>query len=203
MLVIGNNCISARLYEQLKLEFNNPFIWMVLPYDSVCYLMSNWDSINFNKFEIKASKFKNNTFVLIIDGKIELHFVHYVLDKNANMPLKEQKYTKDGAWWGNVRFKDIESYIKEKYITRLNRMKQCNEEPVFLLRDEVYAANNNSSKTMKDVANNTSKYKRIIITRDKSITRNDSVCKTIHIDKLDTLEHTVQTYITEITGFLN
>lgn len=81
-------------------------------------------------------------------------------------------------------------------------MKQCNEEPVFLLRDEVYAANNYSTKTMKDVANNTSKYKRIIITRDKSITRNDDVCKTIHIDKLDTLEHTVQTYIAEITSFL-
>lgn len=201
MLVIGNNCISARLYEQLNLEFNNPFIWMVLPYDSVCYLMSNWNSINFDKFTIEASKFKNNTFVLIIDGKVELHFVHYVFDKNANVPLKEQKYTKDGAWWGNVRYKNIVFYIKERYITRLNRMKQCNEEPVFLLRDEVYAANNYSSKTMKDVANNTSNYKRIIITRDKSITRNDAVCKTIHIDTLDTLEHTVQTYINEITSF--
>lgn len=202
MLVIGNNCISSRLYEQLKLEFNNPFIWMVLTYDSVYYLMSNWNSMNFDKFVIEASKFKNNTFVLIIDGKVELHFVHYVFDKNANTPFKEQKYTKDGAWYGNVRFKNIVSYIKEKYISRLNRMKACSEEPVFLLRDEVYAVNNYSSKTMKDLANHTSKYKRLIITRDRSITRNDEVCKTIYIDKLDTLEHTVQTYITEITSFL-
>ena len=92
MLVISNNCCGGRLYQQTNQQFNNPFIWMVCPYDSLYYVMENFYKINWFDYMIEKSKIKPNTYVIVIEDKIELHFVHYFFDSNADTIIQQKKF---------------------------------------------------------------------------------------------------------------
>ena len=81
-------------------------------------------------------------------------------------------------------------------------MLECNEKPCFLIRDENYA-NTKCKHTIKDIAYNNSNFKRIIITKDKNITRNDEICKTIHPNKIEVPLPTIIHNFQQINDFFN
>ena len=200
MLVISNNCCGGRLYQQTNTKFNNPFTWMVAPYDSIYYTMMNFDKINWNNIDFQKSKLRPNTFIIKVDNHIDLHYVHYKFDPNAKSIIQEKKFDAEEHWTGDVLYCKIWEFIYQKYEERTQRMLSLNEEPCFLIRDESFA-NSNSKHSIKDIAYCNSPYKRIIITTNKSITRNDDICKTIHVPKIEMPEPTVRHNLKTIKEF--
>ena len=202
MLVFSNNCCGGRLYQKTNTIFNNPFIWMVCPYDSIVYTMNDLCSINWMKFSLKPSSLRANTFILTVDDKIELHYIHYKFDPTAIHITQESKFDTEEQWTGDVYYNKIWEFVVNKYVSRVKRMTQVNELPCFLIRDESYG-NTGSVNTIKDIAYNDSIYKRIIITKDMSVNRNDEICKTIHPSDIEMPEPTVRRYLNTIKDFFN
>lgn len=200
MLVISNNCCGGRLYQQTNNKFNNPFTWMVAPYDSIYHTMVNFDKINWFNYDFEPSKLRPNTFIIKVENIIELHYVHYKFDPNAKSIIQEKKFDVEEHWTGDVYYCKIWEFINEKYIERTKRMLSLNEKPCFLIRDEDFA-NTNSKHTIKDIAYCDSPYKRIIITTDKSIKRNDDICKTIIVPTIEYPEPTVKQHLKQIIDF--
>lgn len=201
MLVISNNCCGGRLYQKLDTKFNNPFIWMVSPYHSIHYTMLNFDNVDWYNYTFEKSKLRENTYIVKVVDEIELHYVHYKFDPNAKNIYQEKKFDREEKWTGDVYYCKIWEFINEKYIERVERMLALKENPSFLLRDETFA-NQNSKISMRDIAYCDSPYKRVIITRDQKIDRNDDICKTIHVKDIEMPEPTVRHNLDEIKGFL-
>jgi hypothetical protein len=201
MLVLSNNCCGGRLYQQTNTKFNNPFIWAVVPYDSIVYVMGNFYKIDWYDYELEKSKLRSNTFVIRVENKIEFHYVHYKFDPTAKSITQEKKFDKEEKWTGDVLYCRIWEFINQKYLERAKRMVECNDEPCFLIRDESYS-NGNSKFSIKDIADNESNFKRLIITTNKTVNRNDDVCKTIHVGKIEMPLPTVIHNLPIITSFL-
>lgn len=121
MNIISQNCLAGYLYQQLNKEFNNPFVWTVIDFNSMKNLITKWNKINFNNYSL----IKNNNwdFSILIDNLVKIQYVHYHFDKNrSNCVIKGH----------DVFYNKIWEYIIEKYETRLQRMNK-NEYPLFIL----------------------------------------------------------------------
>ena len=125
MNLISQNCLAGNIYQCILRErFGNPFIWSVIDFDSMLYLIENWDSINFENYElVKDEKFN---FSIIIDDHVKVQYVHYLFDPNS----KEIRYVSNP---GNVYWDKIWIYIVEKYEERLKIMLENNEKPLFCI----------------------------------------------------------------------
>lgn len=124
MNLISQNCLAGNIYKNhLKTEFNNPFIWTVIDFNSMLYLIQNWNDIDFEKYDI--IKDKNWNFSLIINNAVKVQCVHYIFNPNCKIP------TLDNV--GSVHYCKIWEYINQKYEERLNRMKLLNENPIFCI----------------------------------------------------------------------
>lgn len=122
MNIIANSCVGGFIYKnELKVPFQNPFIWNIIDYNSMLYLVKNYDKINFENFELM--KDKNWNFSLIIDGKVKIQYVHYKFNANCNKPTT--KYI-------DVFYNKIWEFIVSKYILRLDRMKKDKSRPIFI-----------------------------------------------------------------------
>lgn len=175
---------------------------MVAPYDSIYHTMMHFDAVDWYSIELQKSTLRPNTFIINVDNHIDLHYVHYKLDPSAKSIVQEQKFDAEEHWTGDVFYCEIWEFIYQKYKERTERMLKTNEDPKFLIRDEDFA-NTNTKRTIKDIAYCESPYKRIIITRDKSILRNDDICKTIHVNHIEMPEPTVRHNLSSIRGFFN
>lgn len=200
MLVISNNCCGGRLYQRMQCQFNNPFIWMVAPYDSIIYTMDNWRTIRWNNIKIRRSSLRKNTFIIVVDDCIELHYVHYKYDANAKSIVQEHKFSAEEEWTGDVFYYKIWEFVTKKYVERAKRMLSISEPPMFLIREGGYA-NAGCKHTLADIANHPSNYRRIIITTDSSLERNDDVCKVIHVDSIEAPSPTVLHHFNDIREF--
>jgi len=182
MNLIGNNCVSSFLYKDNGLEFSTPFIWGGFDFVDFIYLLNNYDNIDFNNISFSFEhRFDNKELSVLcnIDNKINYHFSHYCYDENKKIPDKIK---------GRVFYKDIIKYTKEKYLTRLKRVK---ENPVFLFsfnlidkNDKKYEEYLNRLLEIKD--------KKLIILIHESISIDKKYDKNIQIikiedDKLSTL----------------
>lgn len=69
MNLICNSCVGGFIYKnELKSQFKNPFIWNIIDFNSMLYLVKNYENVNFNNYElIKDNKWNFN---LIIDKHI-------------------------------------------------------------------------------------------------------------------------------------
>ena len=122
MNIICNSCVGGFLYKnELKCEFKNPFIWNIIDFNSMLFLVKNYDKINFNNFELK--KDKNWNFSIIIDNHITIQYVHYKFDAKANKP-----YIKYIDLYSNK----IWEIIVNKYEERTKRMINENKKPIFI-----------------------------------------------------------------------
>lgn len=116
MNIITNNCLGGFIYKDiLKTEYRNPFIWTLFDPDEYIDFIDKFDEINFNNYEItKVGDKLSNNFIIVIDGKYHIKFIHYNFKADASTP-----YIK-GV---DVYYNRIWEYIIDKYIKRLKRMK--------------------------------------------------------------------------------
>lgn len=160
--IVSNCCLGGHLYRTQGWLYNNPFMWCAILYSSIMTLITKWDDIDFTKVHLVAgdwTKYVNNKyFKLIIDNMIEVHYTHYIKDERYAIPHIEDV---------DVHYADIDKYITEKYIERLERM---SEPPIFVILDELpyYDYTHDNLKALLEAHSN---YKIVCITR--------------HIDLLD------------------
>jgi len=125
MNIITHNCLAGYLYKNcIKSEFENPFIWTVIDFNSMLKLILNWDNINFNNYEL--IKDNNWNFSIIIDNNIKIQYVHYKFDKNINFIDKNGTGT-------DIKSNKIWEYIINVYEKRIKRMQIKKEKPIFLI----------------------------------------------------------------------
>jgi len=195
MNVISNRCLGALLLKRLGKPFVNPFIWSACSYDSIIYTMEHYDEIDWYNYEISKSTITKGTCVITVENQIELHYMHHIFDQYAKNPIIE----KDDTWHGEVRYYKIWEIVNDNYLRRVERIRNA-EDPVFLICDQTYPLKNKHN--INDIAYNDSRFKRIILTIDKTISRNDNVCKTIYIDRLEDFNILLDKNMENIISFL-
>lgn len=133
MIFIASDCVGARMYEKLNLQFNNPFCWNRLSYKDFIFLADNLQKIDFNKINVNlindpAKDKSNNVVGLVnIDNKINILYPHYIQNSKYDKPTKVDT---------DVYYNKMNEYILEKYTTRLNRM-NLNENICLILHHKV------------------------------------------------------------------
>ena len=129
---ISNTCIGAYTYKHLRKKFDNPFMWNIIDYSDFVSLYNNFDNIDFLNFTCEKSSlnsdFYNDTFDIIIDNNVRVHYVHH-----HNSDEFETIKNIEGDNSDNLYYKFMKGYVIEKYVTRINRMLENNMEPVFIL----------------------------------------------------------------------
>ena len=132
MNIICNNCVGARLYEVTKQQFPNSFMWMLIMHKDYINFINEYDNLDLQnpKFELEIFNNDKRKSVLITLNNIKLHYIHYIQDESKEIPVKEKST--------NILYKDILSYAKNKWFSRLNRSK---EEPIFLFSFNYFSKN--------------------------------------------------------------
>ena len=119
--IITNSCVGARIYQEKNMMYGNPFMWSIIPPDDFLYLYENYNDINFKNFELLK---EGKDYKIVIDGHVNVYYVHYRYDEYSNEPTVKDEI--------DIYYNRIEDYIKEKYITRLERMVG---KPIFIVSD--------------------------------------------------------------------
>lgn len=153
--VITNSCVGARIYQEKNMIYGNPFMWSIVPPDDFLYLYKNYDRINFGNYELTR---EGEDYKIIIDGRVNVYYVHYRYDENSTVPTVRDEI--------DVYYNKIEDYIKEKYETRLKRM---TGKPVFIVSDREFYEKKWCTFTRDDLLNYVGKEDCIVATCDRSI----------------------------------
>lgn len=125
MNIIGNTCCGSWLTQTyFKEPFSNPFCWNVIRYESLYKLIKNYDSIDFNKYEL--SKDTDWKFYILVDGQIKIEYPHYKFSPNT-------VFTKTNDH--DILSNKIWEYIVEKYQERTERLLQKKENPIFVIQN--------------------------------------------------------------------
>lgn len=172
MNIVNNSCIGSYIAKKISPDgFHNPFQWCQIDFASMYHMIKNWDSINWFSYDI--IKDDNLAFSLLIDGIINVKYIHYKFDKNAKV------VTKKGT---EVFYYKIWEYIVDKYETRIKRMLKLNEPPMFILanvhKDEI----NHYSIDEQNKIIELNKYKTIIAF-SKNTTMTSENSEVINFDK--------------------
>lgn len=122
MNLISQNCLAAEIYKIMNCAYQNPFASTVIQFDSMKYLIENWDNIDFDNPKVELTD--DNYPVIILNEKCRIEYVHYRQSKEFDIPRKEGAY---------IFYKDCVSLVLEKYNRRLARMKTNTEKPVFCI----------------------------------------------------------------------
>lgn len=120
MNIICNTCVGARIYEQINKRFENPFMWSLVRPNEFVFLINNYDNINFKNFKVKDN-------LVTIDNKVRVFFKHYKFGSYAS-PKKIKT---------DVFVKNLNGYVKQKYVDRMKRMRNQNPLFIIIVKDEV------------------------------------------------------------------
>lgn len=126
--IISQNCLNGYIYKLLHRQFNHPLFWCVIDFNSLVYLIENFDIIKFEEYELKHDDEWN--FYMLVDGHVKVQFVHYKLNKKYHVPTKT-------VTDHDIEYDRIWEYIVEKYESRLKRMKENMCEPLFLISNGI------------------------------------------------------------------
>ena len=132
MFIIPSDCTGGHLYSHLNKPHNHPFFWCVIEPKDMLILCTEFDTINFDEIAIEKSSKANewstakNTFDIIIDTKVRIHYIHNILSMSDNTIRRVG---------GNFYYRYAYKLTYENYIKRLERMKQNNTKPIFLITE--------------------------------------------------------------------
>jgi uncharacterized protein (DUF1919 family) len=112
MNIISNDCLGAYVYQdQLRVGFQNPFIWSSIDIENFLQLISDYDNLELKRIECYLQlndsgicKQGSYTPKIIIDNKVEVNFFHYIQSEKHERPIKDSGYT---------MYKYIVDYTKE------------------------------------------------------------------------------------------
>ena len=203
MFVISNNCCGGMVYRLCKVPFNNPFTWAVCPYRGIKHIMAHLYDINWANIVLTKSNLRKHTYVITVDNAFPIHYVHYKFNRKFHeQTVITHGSNQDDDWSSDTVSDHIWEYVVEKYIERTRRMMKVNELPCFLLHEDTFD-NTEYNVTLKDLAYHESPFKRIIITTDTTIQRNDDICKTIITATRNYPKPSVREYFADIKSFFS
>ena len=117
MQIVSNTCVGARIYQCLSKEFDNPFMWNVIPYEYFLKLCTTIRELNF-KDTIFYLHNTRKCVVVDIDG-IQIHFIHHKENSKYNVPTR----SKTSKTSNDILCKDIiNRYFKSMFMKRAERM---------------------------------------------------------------------------------
>ena len=158
MNLISNCCLGAWTYEQAQIEYNNPFMWAKTNADSFLYLMKNYDKIDLeNIFTLQKHKRPDGClyYSIIVNDNLEIEFTHY---------LEAYKKENEKKLGGDRFIYEAYKYTVEKYQDRVNRLKETNELPTFVILDEKRFDFDYTFENCRKICESDIKYKVLLIT---------------------------------------
>lgn len=193
MNIVSNCCLGGYAYKDIfNTHFANPFIWSWMTAEDVCYLIDNFNKIDFNDYELSTYNnlpLKDTVcFQITVENKIKIVFSHYQF-------VKSKKEIEIDKIRNMVYYNKMWEYVVKKYDDRLKRM---SGEPVFLLIDDE-TEKKFSIQQIEHIIQN-SKYKVLIFTQKEIKSKNPNVKIIWAKDLLP--EHVSHTYSNEIKSFL-
>lgn len=193
-LIIGNNCCGGNFYQLKHIYYNNPFIWMLLPYDSIAVLMTSFDKINWASIKLTNSPVKENTFILTIDNKVNIHFVHHMFN-----PLYDTPTLIRDSSGSHLVSNHIWEYIINKYSERVKQMLATDMTPKFIIHDQNWGMQNTSIDALARLQ---SPYKRVFVTTHNIASAYPKTTKIIHTPTRTEPEAMINNYFHQIDSFL-
>jgi uncharacterized protein (DUF1919 family) len=104
MNLISQNCLAEGLYKLLNTCYQNPFAGTVIAFDSMCYLIDNWNNIDFANPKLILSD--KQYPIISLNDVCKIEYVHYIQNDNFTIP------TRQGP---NVYYEDVFALTLEKY----------------------------------------------------------------------------------------
>ena len=94
LTIICNNCFAGRLYQDLNLSYNTPTVGLYIMFPDFNEFVSNIEYyqsadltfVHQSKYQIgneRISNAKHKYPIALLDGKIEIHFLHYKSEEEA------------------------------------------------------------------------------------------------------------------------
>lgn len=166
-VVIGTNCCAANFYHNyLNTPFYSPFIWSVVPYESIIKLLNSWESVDWSDIELSPNPVRPLTVTITINHLIQIHYVHYFYSQQHNTP-----YSKGAS----IFYRHIFDYTLNKYIERVKRMLHYGEmeSPLFIIHEEDYNTNQ-CTNDLISIMTMSSNFKRYVITH--TVNLSDVTC---------------------------
>lgn len=161
MNIISNSCVGANIMrDRLKCPYNNPFCWCLVDFNSMYNLITNWDTINFDKIELIPLPGKDICAILI-DGKVLIRYVHY------HRSVKDLKIRKSDV---EIYYCKIEDYVLSSYKRRLARMRSENKPPIFVIGSSWWTGEFTQEEIEKFLQIDT-KYQIVIIGKERDTKR--------------------------------
>ena len=154
---IGDSCVASNItLDVLRQEYINPFCWNIIDHISFGYLIKNYKNINFNNYYLqKCEDYDNDEYYLIIDNNVKVLYHHYREDLNCKTIIKKDNH---------IYFYDIQSYIIEKYKSRL----KLNNTPIFVIGSSWDIEKDKYENFEYIIKQNIKKYPLIIVTNKES-----------------------------------
>ena len=193
MNIVSNCCLGGYAYKDIfNTSFANPFIWSWMTAENVCYLIDNFNNIDFKNYELSTYNnlpLKDTVCIQInVENKIKIVFSHYQF-------VKSKKEIEIDKTRNMVYYNRMWEYVVKKYNDRLERM---TGEPVFLIIDDE-TEKKFSIQQIEHIIQN-SKYKVLFFTQKEIESKNPNVKIIWAKDLLP--EHISATYANEIKSFL-
>jgi len=144
MNIICNSCVGSRIYELCNKQFNNPFMWNLIPYPDFRRLIKNYDDIDFRKFDVNVYR-QSETNVIsqaIFNSLVKTYYVHYHQDVEYKVPTKIAI---------DIFSDNIIKYTEDVINRRLDRMKRTAGCPIFIF-DTRNRKRYNGVYTERDIA---------------------------------------------------
>lgn len=164
MNIVSNTCIGAYITRDIiKEQYQNPFQWNIIDYDSLKLLIENWYSIK--SFDIQATIQKGHDYpTVILNNVIKIEYLHIKLKSKRSSENRNDIFIDDDK---------IIDYTISKFKERLRRL---NDEPLFIIQNQPH---HNITGNKNNLINfyNTVKthFPIIILTDDKSIVSKNNI----------------------------
>lgn len=120
--IIADNCWGGRIYQELGVSYQSPFIGLFLFKDDYLKLLKNLKYyLELEVIELHNSKYVDNpSYPVGILGDIELHFLHY---KNFAIAKKKWDYRKQRMNFDNLFIKmNDDDLFKLKHATEFQNL---------------------------------------------------------------------------------
>lgn len=168
-MIISNNCAAGFFYKLNKIQYDNPFMWIRIKESELNTVISDYNNINWKNYKIIDSD-RPNLKIVNVDNKINLLQAHYVKsDKDLEPRIVENNIT--GSI--NLYYNDIETYIRQKYESRISRMN--NKIDGIILIHDFFPANS-------DTCSDEDVLKMVKLCEDKKIKLFIFSCKRKHLN---------------------
>jgi hypothetical protein len=122
-----NNCLGAFTYQEMKMEYNNPFMWSVVSIDDMVKLLNNYQNLDwFNiKCEKTTEKIKgwNNSYNILVDNCFRIYYIHYKYNEKCLTLTKHKNSV-------NKEYVHMGEYTTETYLRRVHRMIESKVPPM-------------------------------------------------------------------------